>query len=130
MQTVEVPDTTRCVKTYPKADGHVTVVADHLSDILALQTEHMIQPGQCNLTVFINHVLKQDTDGRSSCAHTEGWLQTLNNLLETFRPAVVSINAPRTESGRQEDKFFMSLEDRTLYWCVWSADGTLLQITR
>ena len=130
MQTVEVPDTSRFVRTYSEGDKVMVIVADQLSDIRVLQQHHITLHGQCKLYVFVNRVLTQDADGMSVCGRTDGWQQAFTHLLQTFHPAAVYIDVVRAESGIQEDWFPMCLQDGSLYWCAWREGGTILVITR
>ena len=52
------------------------------------------------------------------------------HLLETFHPPQLRINILRTESGIKEDMFFISLEDGSLYFCLWNRNATILLMTR
>ena len=128
LQTVGVPDTSRCVRTYQEAENLVMVVADQLSDVKVLQQQHLEQQG--NLFVYVNRILKQEADGMSARGLTHGWLQTFLHLLGTFHPATAHIKVVRTESDIIEDRFFISSEDDNLYLCEWDRYDTTLGIRR
>ena len=130
MHTVQVPDTSRCVSAYQQDDEVMVIAADQLSDVMVLQKENVSPPGQCHLKVFINRVPNQDADGMSVNGRTQGWHQALMYLLETSQPSVVYINVVKEESSIEDDKFFMTLEDGSLYWSEWIEDGTILAVIR
>ena len=130
MHTVQVPDTSRCVSAYQQDDEVMVIAADQLSDVMVLQKENVSPPGRCHLKVFINRVPNRDTDGMSVNGRTQGWHQALMHLLETSQPSVVYINVVKAESSIEDDKFFMTLGDGSLYWSEWIKDGTILAVIR
>ena len=129
---MKVPGTTQCVGIYPGSDKTTTrIVTDRLADCMSLQHEHIQLHGQCHLSVFLNSVQKQEADEVSTCGQTtEGWQKALTHLLETFKPAKLYVEVDRTEFGKQKDRFHMSLQDGSLYWCRWSYIDNKLAMTR
>ena len=80
-QTIEVPDTSRCVRVLPdSSEANMLVLADRLSDCLVLQQKHIKLHGHCTLEVCLNSVLMQDadslSDGQSTYGRPEEWQQT------------------------------------------------------
>ena len=126
VKTVEVPGTSRHVRTYPTGGNDMVILADRLSDCLVIQKQDI---DLCTLAVFVNRVLKQETDGISAHGQTDAWQEIIVHLLETFHPEVINIHVTRTESGIQENGFHICLQDG-LYWCGWSGCHTTLTITR